>query len=140
MKPMIYKNRYKGNIEQVEILDEGIYHNYHYAIVSLGSHPCAYIEIPKGHRYYDKVYDEIPLNCHGGLTYANDTGILNGYNHRSGYWIGWDYAHYMDYCYYEFISDLFKEEDSDLKRWTTEEILTEVKNVIDQLVEGDNNY
>lgn len=134
MKPMIYKNRFKGNIEQIEILDEGIYHNYHYAIVSLGSHPCAYIEIPEGHRYYGEVYDEIPLDCHFGLTYADDTGILNGYNYRSGYWIGWDYAHLGDYYCAKGYS-----KSPLLKRWTTEEILAEVKDVINQLVEGDNN-
>lgn len=134
IKPMIYKNLFDIFYNYNEILNEGIYRGYHYVIASLGTHPCAYIEIPEGHRYYNEAYDEIPLDCHFGLTYTNDTGILNGDNWRSGYWIGWDYAHLGDYYCAKGYS-----KSPLLKRWTTEEILAEVKNVINQLVEGDNN-
>lgn len=49
MKEMVYKER-----SNPEILDEGYYKQYHYAIVSLGSHPCAYVEISKNNQYYEK--------------------------------------------------------------------------------------
>ena len=44
MKEMAYSS--DPNADR-EILDEGYVHGYHYCIVSLGSHPCAYVEIPK---------------------------------------------------------------------------------------------
>lgn len=127
---MIYKD-YNGN---AQILKEGTYEGYHYLILSLGSHPCAYVELPKNHKYYGLNYDEIPIECHGGLTYSDLEGVIfpkTNENHRDGFWIGWDYAHLGD-CYY---SMLMPASSSVGKRWTTEEIFKEVKEVIKQLKE-----
>ena len=128
MKEIVYQENWTPENKAIDILDEGIYKNYHYAIVSFGSHPCAYIELPKGHKYYGKDYDDIPIDCHGGLTYSSE-GILpsSSIYHRDGYWIGWDYAHLGDYCGW------FNVFDNTGKKWTTEEILQEVKEVIEQL-------
>lgn len=46
--------------------------------MSLGTHPTAYIEIPKTNNLFGKSYDEIydigiDIDVHGGLTYSNDT-------------------------------------------------------------------
>ena len=68
MKEMVYSS--DPNADR-EILDEGYAHGYHYCIVSLGSHPCAYVEIPKGHPYYGLDYEKIKVSCHGGLTYSD---------------------------------------------------------------------
>ena len=126
MKPMVYKKR--GDIE---ILDNGIYNGYQYWIVSYGSHPCAYVELPKDHKYYGKDYVDIPIDCHGGITYS---GIHEKFS--NGFLIGWDYGHCDDYLYYnptKFLgSDIQSFLDSG-KKWTTEEIFEEVKQVIDQL-------
>lgn len=46
MKEMVYKNYMENGQEVIEILDEGIYKGFHYAIVSYGTNPCAYVEIP----------------------------------------------------------------------------------------------
>lgn len=46
MKEMIYKNYMENGQEVIEILDEGVYKGFHYVIVSYGTHPCAYVEIP----------------------------------------------------------------------------------------------
>ena len=130
MIKMEYKKRCQENIQ---ILDEGIYNNYHYVIVSFGSHPCAYVELPKKHKWYGLHEDNIPISCHGGLTYSSTQGIicpLNNPNHRDGYWIGWDYAHYGDYVYNNFNDFGFALGE---KYWTTEEIFEDVKEVINQL-------
>lgn len=71
MKPMIYKAT-----REIEILDEGVINNFHYCIVSHGTHPCAYIELPETHEYYGLDYDAINIVCHGGLTYASDKKAL----------------------------------------------------------------
>lgn len=119
MKPMIY-----NKLGDMEILDNGIYNGYQYWIVSYGSHPCAYVQLPKNHLYYGKGYDNIPINCHGGLTFSGEHESI-----CDGFLIGWDYAHAGDY--HTFANPFITDEK--LKRWTTEEILGEVMKVITQL-------
>lgn len=126
MKDMVYKpNR------EIDVLDDGVFDGFHYCIVSHGTHPCAYVELPAGHKWYGAGYSgemEDTVDCHGGITYT-DYGLLpkDNENHKSGFWIGWDYAHCYDHAGYD--------QDDDGKKWTTAEILEEVKNVIRQLKE-----
>ena len=145
MKEMVYKKkRNKGNT----ILDTGYYENYEYLILSLGTHPCAYICLTPDDIFYKKDYDNIDIYCHGGLSFA-DNCIINILEYSDKYkcdtlqtfnrdWIiGWDYAHYDDYIgYYP--------NNINVKKWTTQEIKEEVKYVINQLIEknlkkGDKN-
>lgn len=44
-----------------------------------------YVRIPKGHPWRDKDYDDIPVDCPGGLTYAGRDG-----------WVGFDTLHSGD--------------------------------------------
>lgn len=130
MKEMIYKGSVENGQKVIDMLDEGIYKGFHYVIVSYGTHPCAYIEIPK-----DNVSDEdelIDVSCHGGITYVSTAGLFkpSNKNHRDDHWIGWDYAHYMDYYYSLYNFEFFNEG----KKWTTKEIFEDVKNVIEQLI------
>lgn len=90
MKEMVYIS--DPNADR-EILDEGYVHGYHYCIVSFGSHPCAYVEIPKDHPCYGLNYEQIKVSCHGGLTYS-EKGI--GSLFPDAFWIGWDYMHFGD--------------------------------------------
>lgn len=116
----------------IELLDSGIYKNYNYYILSLGTHPTAYIEIPKDNKIYKKDYSEIDLYVHGGLTYSRNFLWISEEKKLEGWFIGWDYAHYGDYLGYElmFPENLRIKEE---KKWTTEEILEEVKDAISQL-------
>ena len=107
----------------------GHYRGFEYRIMDLGTHPTAYVKIPKGHPLYKKdwmdwkhpIDDEIEV--HGGITYSRDYLYCEGKN-LYGWWIGWDYAHYGDHLGWE---DYYNG-----KRWTTEEILTDVIHVIEQ--------
>lgn len=116
----------------IELLDSGTYKNYNYYILSLGTHPTAYIEIPKDNKIYKKDYSEIDLYVHGGLTYSRNFLWISEEKKLEGWLIGWDYAHYGDYVGYElmFPENLRIKEE---KKWTTEEILEEVKDAISQL-------
>lgn len=116
----------------IELLNSGIYKNYNYYILSLGTHPTAYIEIPKDNKIYKKDYREIDLYVHGGLTYSRNFLWISEEKKLEGWFIGWDYAHYGDYVGYElmFPENLRIKEE---KKWTTEEILEEVKDAISQL-------
>jgi hypothetical protein len=120
MKEMNYQTE---RIE--EVLFAGTYLGYDFEIVSYGSHPCCYVKIPKGHPYFGLDYDDINVDCHGGLTFASERG--------EAWWIGWDYAHFGDYS--SFHSSVLLEHMplSNWKKWTTEELFAEVKKVIEQL-------
>jgi len=126
MKEMIYKS----TLER-EVLERGKYKGYEFEIISYGTHPCAYVCVPVGHPFYEKPYDEVDVDCHWGCTYSQR-------REDGKWWIGWDYAHFEDYSgvnlLYESIPAL-KEFANDFgKKWTTDEILKEVFEVIDQLI------
>lgn len=132
MKEMIYQKDRKR-----ELLDSGICFGYKYYILNLGTHPTAYINIPKNHSLYNKDYDEIygicDLEVHGGLNFF-ERGLWISENEKiEGWFIGWDYAHYGDYLGYE---EMFPEHIRvEGKKWTTKEIREEIYNVCKQLKE-----
>lgn len=108
-------------------------------------HLCAYVRIPETHEFYGKHYDNIPIECHGGLTFSEFTdfaplkkpvydstfigSIWSGKwieeKIPKGYWIGWDYAHAGDWM------PLMQNENG--KKWTPDEAVLEAKQVIEQL-------
>lgn len=128
MKEMVYRNK-----SIADLLDSGTYDGYEYAIVSRGFHPCAYVKFAESHRYYGVGYNNIPVDCHCGLTYSEK--YLDVLPLSSGWWIGWDYGHCCDYSGF-MMHEHWKDVDaSHYRKWTTAEILEEVKQVIAQLDE-----
>lgn len=117
MKEMIY-----GFNRKEEILEQGNYMGYNYKIISYGTHPCAYIEIPKANKLYKKDYNDIDVTCHGGLTF----GDFRDFGDGEKYYIGWDYAH-CDDCFMSLFG-------GDGRQYTTEEILDDVKIAIDSIL------
>ena len=110
------------------ILDSGFYRGYEYYILSLGTHPTAYVVLEEGNIFYKKHYDDIDISCHGGLTYSSSC-LKNLVKNK---WvIGWDYAHGDDYTGY---LEILEEKPVNLKRWTTSEIYKGVKFVIHQII------
>lgn len=137
MTDMIYRSN-----RTMELLDEGEYKDWHYMIISYGTHPCAYIEIPQTHMLYDHcnedkyINDELlyDIDCHGGITYASDTGF--GYNtdyRRDGHWLGWDYDHAGDFNGFSSAYSRYRCSFGE-KKWSTAEIFGEVRDTINQLI------
>lgn len=133
-KNMVYINEFKR-----ELLFNDIYKNFHFYIISMGTHPCAYVEIPDK---YLKEFEKKDLTLseellvHGGISYKeNYLHLSGGTTMRGNLFIGWDYAHAGDYMALpSCIRDRF--DDSifgNTKIWTTEEIIEHCKDVIDQL-------
>ena len=87
MRKMIYK---KGRIPPVRLAD-GVYRGVPFYVLSLGTHPCAYVDIAPLGLY---VINERDIDCHGGITYHHDH--LATVDHE-GNFLGWDYAHCMDW-------------------------------------------
>ena len=103
------------------------YRNHNFVIKNLGWHPTAYVLIPK------KPINISDIRCHCGVTYSGNHLEVDG-AYVKGFWIGWDYGHACDYngiCMRPGMEALSKYG----KKWTTEEIVAECKNVIDQLIE-----
>lgn len=123
-----------GKERRTELLCKDKYKNYNYYVLNLGTHPTAYIEIPKENKLYRKSYNEIyeigcDIDVHGGLTYSDNE--LMGVKSEN-WFIGWDYAHCGDYYGYE---ECMPESIRTYgKKWTTEEIIEECKNAIDQII------
>ncbi len=68
------------------------------------------------------------IDVHGGLTYSSDK-LYIGINTvlDNSWFIGWDYAHLGDYVsFIDCIGD---------KKWTTNEMIEECKNVINQIID-----
>lgn len=121
-----------------EIVKRGTYEGYEYFIVFVGQMwYCAYVILPDGNKYYGvEDYYSIPIEVHGGLTFAD--------NHRlvDGQWcIGWDYAHLGDYIatFGDYRDDLMTDGfGMPPHRWSPDEIEYDCKDVIDQLVKLEN--
>lgn len=119
------------SFENPLVLESGQYKGYNFWIISYGSHPCAYVEVGKNHPYYGKCGSDacdLSIDVHGGITYG-DYGLHNIVE-KDKFLLGWDYNHYCDYS-------LFNHFQIDGKRWTTEEMLEDVKSVIEQLNESE---
>lgn len=83
---------------------------------------CAYLGVPTAHPLAGFDYDSLPLDCHGGLTFAAKG---NGKNHPDDwYWYGWDYAHAGDRTTYD-LPRFSTERD-----WFDEEVEKEVELVL----------
>lgn len=54
-----------------------------------GGHLCGYVQIPKDNILYLDTYEDMDIDCHGGLTYGE---IID-----KKYWIGFDCAHSTDF-------------------------------------------
>ena len=111
----------------VSVLDNKIYKGYEYYILSLGTHPTAYVKLSKNDKFYGYDYDSISefVDVHGGFTYSKDT-LSVAPNESDVWFIGWDYAHFGDFFY-----DAFP--DSSDEKYSTFKILEDVINVVNQL-------
>lgn len=137
VKEFVYENR--RHIP--ELICDGEYKGYYYAITSLGTHPCAYVKIPKENKFYqyDVLGNELYMSnnidrfCNGGLTYSN-FGIPTG-DFKDKWFIGWDYGHCWDFTPMTIIFDGYEIPEIDGVKWTNDKIIKEIKDVIDCLIE-----
>lgn len=116
--PMEYQRECK-----VKVLWTAEYRGYKYYVCSMGPHPCAYVENKDGYDYGTEKADEVP--CHGGVTYG---GRAYWNEDDDKQYIGWDYSGMYNYDQNPYWQSL--------KKWTTQEIIDEVVEVIDWLCDG----
>lgn len=121
MKEMEYKTE-----RNIEILHSGEYDGRKFAILSTGYHPTAYVELKPEELNKSNKYSDYDLDVHCGFTYL---GVAHWDDTDKTMYIGWDYAHYGDYS---GLWEEFHPINFYARKWTTEEIFREVKNVIEQ--------
>ena len=63
-------------------------------------HRCGYVGVPEDHPWHGKGYDDVDLDVHGGLTYADARDDL--------WWFGYDCAHLGDAADPDLMSDKYK--------------------------------
>lgn len=100
----------------VKMLYNDYEESYHFYVLSMGSHPTAYVEVPKDF----KKINELGVSITYDSTYLNVGTII----YKDSRFIGWDYAHASDYV----------EGIHDGKKWTTEEIIHDCINVINKII------
>ena len=150
---MTYGKNSGLKLYDVKVLFKSKYKGIQYVIVNYGgSHPCAYVEVTgtkideckefnklkeKARSKYWFKRNRKKLNeadrsiyCHGGITYSSwrcpfvhEPKMMDT---QTRWYIGWDYAHYDD-----FVAGLAPHKG---KKWTTEEIIEECKNVIENVL------
>ena len=123
MKEMVYQKE-SDNI----VLAQGVYMGYEFAVKSMGTHPTAYVKIPKGYPVHAWDDFDSEIDVHGGITFHSSGGLYidTAGNKLDGEWIGWDYAHADDAIGYF-------DDDGRGKKWTTEEMVNHCKGAIRQL-------
>jgi hypothetical protein len=98
--------------------------------VDHSGHLCGYVDVPHTHTKVQSFdYFAIPLECHGGLTYGN-------HNEEKGiFTVGFDCAHYTDYCPKQSSYSGMMEMGSSSGQYRDINFVTnEIKSLVDQLL------
>ena len=110
-------------------------------------HRCGYVGLPKDNKYYGVNYNEIDIDCHGGLTYSSSN--LYEQNDTDIWWIGFDCAHCDDAKDYDSLRKYYTDERSKtmIDRWEAldrkypdgskvrdlDYVVNECKNIVEQI-------
>lgn len=87
---------------------------------------CCYVGVPESHPLAGFNYSDLPIRCHGGLTYSRKgEGV---YRPGGFWWYGWDYGHGGDYVFYYI--DVYPKYFSDFKKWLLKDVLEDIEDSI----------
>lgn len=86
---------------RIEINDS--YRGYKYAVVMVDhGHRCGYVQIPEGHPWYGKHYNDLNIAVHGGITFSGSRVNENGW------WLGFDCAHSGDFPDLDMVNHIMR--------------------------------
>jgi hypothetical protein len=100
------------------------------------SHNCGYVGVPPGHPLFGKEYNDLDIECHGGLTYAGTNMV--GYpveEHDGWHYFGFDCAHLGDATkspYYRSFGEHETFKDVDYCARECDSISRQLKNLADE--------
>jgi len=110
-----------NNKKDYKVELEGTYLGFNFVVLGLSmGHRYGYVQIPKNHKYYELGYNKIHdlyeeetdkyLEVHGGLTYSGGGENVEYPVESSGWWIGFNTAHYDDGTDINLITELAPKE------------------------------
>lgn len=109
---------------EVKLVGSGEWKGYKFHIVTVGTHPDAYIELSK--KEIKRPWERI-LEVHGGVTYQEKSCHYSFPEMNGKALVGWDYAHCDDY-YFSTLGE------GNGKKWTSDEIVDECVSAIEQII------
>ena len=66
-------------------------------LIVRGTHRCGYVQVSNDSPLFGMNYDQVPVECHGGLTYSDVANDGSDYPVKSdGWWFGFDCWHADD--------------------------------------------
>ncbi len=94
---------------------------------------CAYLGVEKNHRLANQNYDDVEIECHGGLTFCGEGG--EGFLPEGYFWYGWDYAHAYDYPFYndQFPLNSMYDNDPEMKAYREKQKRTDRKWLVEHV-------
>jgi hypothetical protein len=90
---------------------------------------CVYLGVPIDHPLAGNSYEDLPIECHGGLTFGDNpqANPKRGTHWPEGfYWYGWDYAHCDDLAFYDLKPTGIPGYKANGKAWTIAEAEKEI--------------
>lgn len=111
---------------------------------------CGYVGILPKHKYYNVDFDNIPINCHCGLTYSSSD--LHWQNEENIWRIGFDCGHCCDGFDTEKVKELYAKDENVMSQFAVmqdyykiqnesspvrslEYVEEECKKIVEQLIE-----
>ena len=79
------------------VLSKGEHSDFEWMTVHNGiGYRCGYVRVPVNHPWHGKHYDDLSVDIHGGLTFAEPDKPCDGNRPDNAWWLGFDCAHYDD--------------------------------------------
>lgn len=108
------------------------------SIIHRNSTLCGYVGLKPGHQYHGKSYDDVAVEVHGGLTYADKCHGPICHKAKDGepddiWWLGFDCGHGGDYIPRLADSGFLSHDRAQYR--TIEYVTKEIKQLVDQLHE-----
>lgn len=100
---------------------------------------CGYVGVPNTHPAYGKDYNDVDVDVHGGLTYADVCGDHICHVPEPGmpddvWWLGFDTNHYSDYAPGNFVYSIGTRPANEMSHYKNVGYVTnEVKRLAEQL-------
>lgn len=80
-----------------DVLATGFHEGFEWSIVhnEMGFR-CGYVQVPKDHPWYGKVFEEVDAEVHGGITFGEADKPCDAEGEDDKWWVGFDCAHAFD--------------------------------------------
>jgi len=78
-------------------LEKGVLHGFEYEIVkNRYGYRCGYVKVGPEHPWFGKGYDDVSVEVHGGLTFADHGKACPTHGEEAEWWVGFDCSHGFD--------------------------------------------